>query len=80
MILRALLAVCLVWVAMSPAALSAFSQITGAEVRAGIMDLRDDDAYIYAVGVKDGMTWGITCRWVCGRPEWIEFSNPKPEI
>lgn len=80
MTFRALIAACLIWVAMSPAAMEAFSKIAGADIKTGIMDLQDDEVYIYAIGNRNGQSWGITCRWICGRPEWIVFSNPNSEL
>jgi hypothetical protein len=79
-LLRALITACLIWVSMSPTAMSAFGQICGAEITAGIMDLQDDQAMLYAIGIKDGQSWGITCQWKSGRPAWIVFANPRPEL
>ncbi len=67
---------CLILISMSPAAIEAFSQITGAEIISGVMDL--DSAMsgnIYAIGKKDGLIWNIKCRWQNGVPECVYFEN-----
>ncbi len=80
MLTRAFIVLCLIWVAMSPQAMDAFGQICGAEIISGVMDLQDEQVYIYATGSRDGQSWGITCRWKNGRPVWIAFANPRPEL
>lgn len=75
-----LLAVCLVVVGMSPAAMEAFGQISGAVILAGVMDLQPDQVMIYAVGRQGGQVWEITCRWVHGRPAWIVFKGRGLEL
>lgn len=80
MIARAFITVCLFLVAMSPAAIDAFSQISQTEITSGVMDLQDNQVLIYAVGVKDGLSYEIKCRWVGGQPKWIVFSDPKANL
>lgn len=70
--------VCLVLVAMSPAAMEAFGQITGAVIVSGVMELGETESYIFAVGVKDGQSWEITCKWVGGMPQCLYFQDPQP--
>ena len=72
---------CLVLIAMSPAAMDAFSQITGATIISGTMDLGEDfQVDISAVGVANGLCWDIKCRWARGRPQWIAFGNPRTSL
>ena len=67
-------------VAMSPAAMDAFSQITGATIISGVMDLLDNEVMISAQGQKDGLTWQIDCRWAGGMPRYLVFSNPQTAL
>lgn len=70
------LALCLILVSMSPAAIDAFSKITGATILSGTMDL-GDEIFVSAVGIKDGLCWDISCKWVGGRPQCLVFRNPR---
>ena len=70
----------LVIVAMSPAALDAFGQITGAVILSGTMDLEEHEVKIFAVGIKDGLTWEITTRWIGGMPQCLVFANPRTNL
>jgi hypothetical protein len=72
--------VCLVLITMSPAAMEAFGQITGATILSGTMDLGEGEVSISAVGVKDGLVWDIKSEWKNGYPQWIHFLNPRPSI
>ena len=74
---RACIAACLILIAMSPAAMEAFGQITGAVILSGTMDLGEHEVIIHAVGIKDGLSWEISCRWIGGRPQWLIFENPR---
>jgi hypothetical protein len=76
----AAVAVCLVLVAMSPAAMDAFSQITGATILSGTMDLGESEASISAVGVSQGLIWDIECEWIAGRPKCLVFKNPRTSL
>lgn len=67
-------------IAMTPAAMEAFSTITGAQILSGTIDLRSDDQFIEAVGKKDGITYQINCHWLAGRPEWIHFIQLESEL
>jgi len=79
--LMASIAACLILISMSPAAMEAFSQITGATILSGTMDLGDDfRVIIAAVGIKDGLCWEITCRWIAGRPQCLVFKNPRTRL
>ncbi len=71
---------CLVLVALSPAALEAFSQITGATILSGTWDLGEGEASISAVGVKDGVIWTIETEWIGGRPKCLVFKNPRTNL
>ena len=75
--LLASIAVCLVLVALSPAAMEAFSQITGATILSGTWDLGEGEASIAAVGVKDGVVWDIKTEWIGGQPKCLVFENPR---
>ena len=55
----AAIAAYLVLVALSPAALDAFSQITGTTILSGTWDLGEGEASIAAVEIKDGIVWDI---------------------
>jgi len=77
MILRALIAALFFLVQMSPAAMNAFSQITGAQIISGVMDLKDSEVMICVIGIKDGLSWEIRCRWAGGLPQCLVFSAPQ---
>lgn len=78
--LLASIVVCLVLVALSPAAMDAFSQITGAMILSGTWDLGEGEASIAAVGVAQGLIWDIECEWVAGRPKCLVFKNPRTSL
>jgi hypothetical protein len=65
---------------MSQAAMEAFSQITGAMILSGTMDLGEHEVNIFAIGVKDGLTWEITTRWIGGQPQCLVFRNPRTSL
>jgi len=67
-------------IAMTPAAREAFTQITGAWIVSGIIDLQETEQFIKALGIKDGLLCEITSRWVGGRPAWIKFQALGAEI
>ena len=69
---------CLILVAMSPAAMDAFGQIAGAVIVGGVMDLGESESWIFAIGIKDGQSWEIYCRWAGGLPQCVYFLDPQP--
>ena len=72
---------CLILVTMSPAAMEAFGQISGATILSGTMDLGNDfRVRIVAMGIRDGVCWEIESKWENGYPQWIKFLNPQPVI
>ena len=63
-------------IAMSPAAIKAFSQITKAEIIAGTMDLHEGGKVeIEATGKKNGVLFKFKCLWIGGIPVLI-YSEP----
>jgi hypothetical protein len=72
--------VCLVLITMSPAAMEAFGQITGAVILSGTWDLGEGEASIAAVGVLHGLVWDIECDWIAGRPKCLVFKNPRTSL
>lgn len=73
----------LLWfmIAMSPQALEAFGQITGAEIVSGTMDLQEGGrAVIDAIGRQNGAVMRFQCLWLGGRPVVITKVALRGEI
>lgn len=68
-------------IAMSPQALEAFSEITGAQILSGTMDLQPQGRMIIrAEGEAHGITWDILTAWAGGMPQIILSSQVKVRI
>lgn len=78
MVARALM---ILWILLSPEAMSALSQITESQILSGCMELESGmTGMIYAEGRKEGQIWDITAKWKDGLPQWVRFDKPRSEL